>query len=84
MQAKVGETAAAAREDISRYFSALAKGYKREAARTGGRKAAVRAHPHLALMQELLAGEMASARRAFLFCAKPRASVAASPSQPAA
>jgi hypothetical protein len=43
--------------------------HARETREKGG-KAALRQHPHSALMQELLAGEMAAPRRAFLFCAK--------------
>ena len=70
MDKEVQESASAARADISAYFNRWMHVYKKEDALDRKARAALRTHPHLALMQELLEGEMAAPRRGFMFCAK--------------
>jgi interferon gamma-inducible protein 30 len=70
MEKGVQESARAARVDISTYFNRWMHVYTKEDALDRKARAALRTHPHLALMQELLEGEMAAPRRGFMFCAK--------------
>ena len=65
-----GETTQEARQDIDGYFTQMGAVYQKMVGSEKRQKAALRANPRAALMQELLAGEMAGPRRAFMFCAK--------------
>jgi len=65
-----GETTQKARRDINSYFTQMGAVYRKVVGSEQKHKAALRANPRAALMQELLAGEMASPRRAFMFCSK--------------
>jgi len=65
-----GETTQEARQDIDGYFTQMGAVYQKMVGSEKRQKAALRANPRAALMQELLAGEMASPRRAFMFCVK--------------
>jgi len=65
-----GETTQEARQDINGYFMQMGAVYQKMVGSEKRQKAALRANPRAALMQELLAGEMASPHRAFMFCTK--------------